>query len=142
MVPVDYCAEVLAQLLLAPTLRWDLYHISAGEESSDTFAQIDVAYARANGTEPIAPRFRKLEFNDIAGVMGEFRARLGDCNRRLVAKAMRLYGGFADLNYTFSNARTVAEGCSVAPRLTSYIDKCVATSNGVPLGQLMLEDFK
>ncbi len=142
VVPVDYCAEVLTRLLLAKELRWDLYHISAGAQASDTIADIDKAYSRAMHSEPMAPRYRQLKVGDLGGLASQFRERLGDCNRRLVARAMRLYGSFAVLNFTFDNSRVLAEGCAVSPSLSSYIQRCVETSNGIPLRDMMLEDFK
>lgn len=142
VIPVDYCAEVLQKLLMAERLQWDLYHISAGSQASDTFADIDRAYSSALGREPIGSRYRQLKISDIPGLMSQFRQRLGDCNRRLVARAVRLYGGFAELNFTFDNSRVLAEGCGISPPLTSYIHRCVETSNGIPLSEMMLEDFK
>lgn len=142
VVPVDYCADVLARLLTAETLRWNLYHISAGSQASDTFGDIDRAYSRALGREPLGRRYRQIGLGDIPGLLSQFRERLGDCNRRLVARAVRLYGGFAELNFTFDNSRVLAEGCVVSPSFTSYIHRCVETSNGIPLREMMLEDFK
>ncbi|HAX5228807.1 TPA: NAD-dependent epimerase/dehydratase family protein, partial [Escherichia coli] len=47
VVPVDYCADALLRLLRSPFISGEVVHISAGEESSVTFADIDRAMAQA-----------------------------------------------------------------------------------------------
>lgn len=142
VVPVDYCAEALIKLALSPTLKWSLYHISAGSQNSNTFAEIDIAYAKAKGIEPIAPRYQRIALEDVGSLLAEFKARLGDCNKRLVARALRLYGGFADLNYVFDNSRLLHEGFHSPARFSSYMGACVDSSCDVPIAEQMREDFK
>ncbi len=142
VVPVDYCAEALIKLALSEKLKWSLYHISAGSLDSNTFGEIDMAYAEAKGIEPIGPRYQVIALEEIGGLLQEFKARLGDCNKRLVARALRLYGGFAELNYVFDNSRLLHEGLHTPPRFTSYMGACVASSSNVPIAEQMLEDFK
>jgi nucleoside-diphosphate-sugar epimerase len=142
VVPVDYCARALRELSFKDTLRHDLYHVSSGLRQSVTFGEFDAAYAKAAGAPPVGSRYRKIGLADIRAVAEEFRARLGDCNRRLVMRALKLYGGFAQLNYVFDNARLLAEGLPFPPRFTEYVHECVRTSAGVPLAEQMREDFK
>jgi len=142
VVPVDYCARALRALAFSDTLKHDLYHVSSGLAQSVTFSEFDVAYAKASGTEPIRPRYRKIGMADIRAVAAEFAARLGESNRRVVMYALKLYGCFAQLNYVFDNARLLAEGLPFPPRFTEYVDECVRTSAGVPLAEQMREDFK
>jgi nucleoside-diphosphate-sugar epimerase len=142
IIPSDYCGQALVHLCLAKTLQWNLYHVSAGMVSSHTFREIDIALSAASGVPPMGPRFEQFAIDDIGSLAHDFQEKLGKCNRRLVAKALRLYGGFAELNYVFDNSRLLQEGMPQAPHFTSYIDKCVATSEHMPISEQMLEDFK
>ncbi len=71
-----------------------------------------------------------------------FESRIGPANPRLVLRALRLYSGFADLNYLFDNQRLLDEGIAVPPRFTDYLDVCVRSSSGVSIATQMQWDFK
>ncbi|MFZ5961006.1 cationic peptide resistance protein CprA [Pseudomonas sp. QL9] len=142
VIPVDYCAEALVALALKPTLAHGLYHISAGHGSSCTFGEIDRAYALARGEEPVGERYRKVSADDLRELAGSFEARIGKANPRLVLRALRLYSGFADLNYLFDNQRLLDEGIAPPPRFTEYVDVCVESSREVSIPAQMLWDFK
>jgi nucleoside-diphosphate-sugar epimerase len=142
VIPVDYCAEALIGLTLKPRLGHDLYHISAGHGSACTFAEIDEAFALANGAQPVGERYRKVDVDDLKSLASRFEARIGPANPRLVLRALRLYSGFADLNYLFDNSRLLEEGIAVPPRFTDYLDVCVKSSSGVSIATQMQWDFK
>ncbi|WP_252090860.1 cationic peptide resistance protein CprA [Pseudomonas sp. MWU13-3659] len=142
VIPVDYCAEALIGLALKPQLGHDLYHISAGHGSACTFAEIDEAFALANGAEPVGERYRKVDVDDLKSLASSFETRIGPANPRLVLRALRLYSGFADLNYLFDNSRLLEEGIAVPPRFTDYLDVCVKSSSGVSIATQMQWDFK
>ncbi|MBV4504253.1 cationic peptide resistance protein CprA [Pseudomonas sp. BW13M1] len=142
VIPVDYCAEALIGLALKPSLGHDLYHISAGHHSACTFAEIDEAFALANGAQPVGERYRKVDVDDLKSLASRFEARIGPANPRLVLRALRLYSGFADLNYLFDNSRLLEEGIAVPPRFTDYLDVCVRSSSGVSIATQMQWDFK
>lgn len=142
VIPVDYCAEALIGLTLKPRLSHDLYHISAGHHSACTFAEIDEAFALANGAQPVGERYRKVDVDDLKSLASRFEARIGPANPRLVLRALRLYSGFADLNYLFDNSRLLEEGIAVPPRFTDYLDVCVRSSSGVSIATQMQWDFK
>ncbi|MDH0646906.1 cationic peptide resistance protein CprA [Pseudomonas sp. GD03858] len=142
VIPVDYCAEALIGLALKPLLGHDLYHISAGHQSACTFAEIDAAFAQANGAEPVAERYRKVDVDDLKTLASSFEARIGPANPRLVLRALRLYSGFADLNYLFDNSRLIEEGIALPPRFTDYLDVCVRSSSAVSIATQMQWDFK
>ena len=110
VIPVDYCAEALIGLALKPCLGHSLYHISAGHRAACTFGEIDEAFARANGAAPVGERYRKVEVDDLKELAKSFESRIGPANPRLVLRALRLYSGFADLNYLFDNSRLLEEG--------------------------------
>ncbi|MQG94640.1 cationic peptide resistance protein CprA [Pseudomonas sp. MN1F] len=142
VIPVDYCAEALIGLTLKPRLEHNLYHISAGHQAACTFGEIDQAFAHANGAEPVGERYRKVDVDDLKSLAQDFEARIGPANPRLVLRALRLYSGFADLNYLFDNSRLLEEGIAVPPRFTDYLDVCVKSSSGVSIATQMQWDFK
>ncbi|MDH1010175.1 cationic peptide resistance protein CprA [Pseudomonas nicosulfuronedens] len=142
VIPVDYCAEALVALALKPTLNHSLYHISAGHGSACTFGEIDQAYADARGEAPVGQRYRKVSSDDLRELAGSFESRIGKANPRLVLRALRLYSGFADLNYLFDNQRLLDEGIAAPPRFTDYVDVCVQSSRDVSIPAQMQWDFK
>lgn len=142
IIPADWCAKALVHLCLKPKLAHDLYHISAGSASSNDFAQIDAAFAAAQGTNPVGERYQQVALEDLRSLVPLFEARLGKVNRILILRALTLYGAFAKLNYVFDNQRLLAEGVQPAPSFSSYVAACVTTSERVPLLEQMAHDFK
>jgi len=142
VIPVDYCADALVELLLKENIAHDLYHVSAGIDSSCSFAAIETAMAHGLGQEPIGADYRQVDNDDLAELAGEFETRIGPCNRRLVVRALRLYAGFADLNYVFDNSRLLAEGIPAAPQLTSYAGLCAQSTRHLSIQEQMQADFK
>ena len=141
VIPVDYCAKALMLLLFKPDIVSNLYHISAGARSA-TFRDIELAMAKARGIPSQASQFRKMTEQDIPALIPQFKARLGISNRRLVMRAMKLYGGFAMLNYHFDNRRLIDEGLEPPPPFPSYIKQCIDSTEGLPLLEQMMDDFK
>ncbi len=142
VIPVDYCAEALVELLLKETLAHDLYHIAAGLESSCTFETIETALAAALDKPPIGSRYRQIGAEDFAELAHEFEQRVGPCNRRLLLRALKLYAGFAELNYVFDNSRLRAEGIAASPRFSSYVGLCAQTTRHLSIQEQMQWDFK
>jgi nucleoside-diphosphate-sugar epimerase len=142
VVPVDYCADALVKLLLKENLAHDLYHISAGFDSSCTFEAIESAMALSLMQPPIGNAYRQIGRDDLALLAHEFEARVGPCNRRLAIKALRLYAGFAELNYVFDNARLRAEGIPASPLFSSYAGLCAQTTRHLSIQEQMQADFK
>lgn len=142
IIPVDWCAQALVELCLKPQLAHDLYHVSAGTNSSNRFVDIDTAYARAAGTPPVAPRYQQVAVDELKTLVPLFQERLGKVNRLLILRALMLYGAFAELNYVFDNQRLLDEGVAPSPKLADYIATCVRTSEGAPLIEQMAYDFK
>lgn len=142
VIPVDYCAQALVALALKPSLEHSLYHISAGNEAACTFGEIDRAFAHAQGEEPVGERYRKVSAENLRELANNFEARIGKANPRLVLRALRLYSGFADLNYLFDNQRLLDEGIAAPPRFTDYVDVCVSSSRDISIPAQMQWDFK
>ncbi len=53
VIPVDYCAKSLMFLMDHGCTKEMVYHISAGERSSNTFSEIDSAFASAEKKCPV-----------------------------------------------------------------------------------------
>lgn len=141
IIPADWCARALVALCLKPELAHDLYHVSAGL-ASNRFTEIDIAYAAASGTQPIAPRYEQVAVDRLRELVPLFEQRLGRVNRLLILRALMLYGAFAELNYVFDNQRLLAEGIAPPPPLADYMAACVRTSEGIPMTEQMAHDFK
>lgn len=142
VVPVDYCASALKLLVLKERLDHDLYHLSAGREGACSFREIDLAVAAHKGEPPVAPRYQKIGVEQVRSLAPLFAEKLGITNRRLMAKAMALYGAFSELEYVFDNTRLTSAGMASPPRFTDYIGRCFKTSEGMTLTEQMLNDFK
>lgn len=141
IVPVDWCAQAIVTLALKERLAHDLYHVSAGD-SACTFGEVDVALAAGYGVEPVGARFRVVEEQDLPQLAQALERKIGEVNRRVLLRAMRLYGGFAELNYVFDNHRLLAEGVPPPPRLPDYLPLCAVTAAAIPFAEQMQWDFK
>ena len=142
VIPVDWCAAGIIALALKDTLAHDVFHLSAGKESSKTFREIDVAIAQARGVQPIGEDYELMTVEQMGRLLPRIRERIPDCNPRLLLRAMKLYGGFAQLNYVFSNDNLKAEGILPAPPMTDYIGLCVKSASHISIGEQMKWDFK
>lgn len=142
IIPVDWCAQVLSDLCLKPQLQHDLYHVSAGEASSNRFSEVDNAFAHAQGTQPILDLYQQVAVKDLRSLVPLFEEKLGKVNRILILQALTLYGAFAKLNYVFGNQRLLQEGFAPAPSFDSYIKACVDSSVHVSIVEQMAYDFK
>lgn len=140
VVPVDWCAAAIVAAALRPQWKHGLLHLSAGAERSCSFADIDNALALADGKPPGAYGIFPLE--RLSELLPRIRERLPDCNPRLMLRALRLYGGFARLGYTFSNRAMQEADIPPPPPLTRYIGLCAASVAHQQVSQQMTWDFK
>ncbi|MGR4049502.1 SDR family oxidoreductase [Kosakonia cowanii] len=142
VIPVDYCADALLMLLEKAIAHGEVVHISAGEENSVRFADIDSAMAQALEKAPVADNYAQVSYETLVKMRRELKTIFGPCNERLMLKAMRLYGAFATLNVRFSNDKLLSLGMPKPPRFTDYIARCVQTTRGLTIPQQMEVDFK
>ncbi|AJJ18685.1 nucleoside-diphosphate-sugar epimerase [Yersinia intermedia] len=142
VIPVDYCADALLCILLHPHLTENIYHISAGEQDSVSFAEIDQAMSSAARQKPMGTEYCQVDYGALVQMRKQLKNIFGPCNERLMLKAMRLYGSFAVLNVRFSNERLLSLGMPRSPRFTDYIACCVESSHGITIQQQMAVDFK
>jgi nucleoside-diphosphate-sugar epimerase len=140
IIPVDYCARILAQLMFKQELRERTYHVSAGPRAACSYEDINRAYAQALG-EPERP----LEVFDPKSI-AEIQQRLakwfeGD-ELKQVAGAVRVYQAFAGLDVCFDNSRLLADGFEPPPRFTDYLKVCVETGESAEVTEQMVYDFR
>jgi len=113
VVPVDWTAKALLDLMLVPKLRHRIYHVSAGVSQATTLADLSAAMSSVPREEPLGPR---------------------------VIGAMRLYRRFAALDVVFDNARLLAEGIAPPPTFLSYFSTCLRRSGGRSIEDQMRDD--
>jgi nucleoside-diphosphate-sugar epimerase len=142
VIPVDYCADALCILLFGKNVDHGVYHISAGDEDSVSFAEIDKAMSQAQNTEPLGDNYQQVTYQELALMRKEFQSLFGPCNERIMLRAMNLYGYFSKLNVRFSNQKLRNLGLARPPRFSSYLHRCVETTQGMSIPQLMSVDFK
>lgn len=141
VVPVDFAARALLQILIKPSLSHRTYHITAGPQMSPSFREISAAFGRALGDKRTTDRYQTVTYDDLVLLQPRFQDYFGRCNRRLMLKAMNIYGTFAGLGATFDNTRLLNEGVAPSPRFTDYLHLCVETSRGQTIPEQMLIDF-
>lgn len=79
VIPVDYCADAMVMLLNRETLDNDVYHISAGEECSVSFADINRAMAVALEKAPVGDAYAQVNYD----VLVKMRRQLKDIFRAM-----------------------------------------------------------
>jgi nucleoside-diphosphate-sugar epimerase len=141
VVPVDYCADAILSLLRKPTLSHDHYHIAAGPHRSSTFGELDCALAHSMCDHPPKPYLR-VDYKTLAGMQDRFDTLFGTGNKRVLLRAIRLYGVFAALGITFHNDRLLAEGIPLPPAFADYIGMCAETTQNLSIYEQMKYDFK
>jgi nucleoside-diphosphate-sugar epimerase len=140
VVPVDYVADALLHLLFKPDLKHRCYHVSAGEESGVAWGEIADVFARCLGERRDNP-FREVDFATIARERDRLRPLLGDGDADRVLMALEIYYRFAATDVEiFDNRRLLAEGMPPPPRFTTYLDRCVRTTAGRTVVDMMKDD--
>lgn len=142
VVPVDWCAEAIIALALRPTLSHRIYHLSAGLGSSVSFREVDAALASARGVNPVAPHYQQVSPDELEKLGPRLREVIPDGNKRLLLRAIKLYGAFGRLSYVFRNDHILSEGVLPPPPLTQYAGLCVASASGIPIVEQMKWDLK
>ena len=141
VIPVDYCADALYLLLTKKKLKYDSYHISAGEKSSSSFGEVDASIAKEMG-RPLMKGYQQKSYEQIIQMRDQFKTLLGECNRRIVAKAIKAYGSFSSLGLLFDNSRLLEEGMAEPTPLAEYAGLCERTSQGILISEQMKFDYK
>lgn len=140
VVPVDYAARAVLHLAAARKLQHTIYHVGSGPSHSATFAEIDAAFVKVAGTDA-GKAFRSGTVEEAVGRKASFQEIFGDCNRRFMQMAIRLYGGFAALNTTFDNSRLLREGAPPPPKFSEYLGVCWESCKDVSIYVQAMIDF-
>jgi nucleoside-diphosphate-sugar epimerase len=142
VISADYCAEALHLLLDKPQLQHSMYHITAGPHYACSFDEIDCAIASAVGQKPMGKRYQTLSVEEISKMQDQFKNLLGQCNRRIVMRAIRTYGEFAKMEMLFDNQRLLAEGMKSPTPFAYYAGLCEQTSLNHLISEQMKFDYK
>ena len=143
VVPADWVAKALVQLTLKPELWFDEYHLSAGQAAYSTIGQLDVAIAQGREVPPHGRHgFRFITPRELPKTVYEQRAKFGEANPVLLAKALSIYANFAESGVVFDNSRTLSEGIPPPPPFHSYAPECARTSEIASIAAQMEDDFK
>lgn len=125
VVPVDWAASALRQLLFAPRLKHQRYHVSAGKSGSVRWKELAAEYARLRGGTS--------EDRYEIGGMRQLTAKrvmeaVGDGHPRHLLHALELYYRFCSLDLVFDNCRLLKEGVPAPPKFTEYMRVCEESS--------------
>jgi nucleoside-diphosphate-sugar epimerase len=143
VVPVDWVAQALMGLAFKEELSFDTYHLSAGEESYSTIAQLDDAIAEGRNVMPTTrAHYVAVDDRQLTKAVYEKRKMLGDANPWLLSRALGLYARFAESGVLFDNSRTLWEGITSPPPFHTYAATCARTSENTSLSAQMEDDFK
>ncbi len=145
ILPVDDCAEAIVQLSTKPRLAHDLYHVSAGDANSERIETLYPRFKRCKTPEEDAQALAGYVYQEkIAekALARKFLSLTGDGNVRLVARCIHLYAKFASMSYVFDNTRLVQETGFQPRSLLAYLDRCLETSDAVPIPEQMQWDYK
>ncbi|MEW6250797.1 MAG: SDR family oxidoreductase [Planctomycetota bacterium] len=100
IVPVQFVVDSILRLLERPALRYDCYHISAGEAVTPSHGQlapvVDRFYGRATPLRLVPPRDWTREVH---------RRYIGTPEQRRVFATMRNYLPFLNMNVLYDNSR-------------------------------------
>jgi nucleoside-diphosphate-sugar epimerase len=143
VVPVDWVANALLQLISKRHLAQDTYHLSAGSQGASTFAEIDVSISRGRRVPPNGRTgYRQVTKAELSASVYAMRDRFGDAKPKLLSKALCVYGDFARSGTMFDNRRTLAEGIDAPPPFCSYAGLCASTAESSSISAQMEDDFK
>jgi len=124
-VPVDWAASALRQLLFAPRLKHQRYHVSAGKGSSvrwkDLAAEYSDIYGGASRDRYEVGGIRQLSAKRVMQAVG-------DGHPRHLVHALELYYRFCSRDLVFDNCRLLKEGVPAPPRFTDYMRVCEESS--------------
>ena len=121
IVPADWVAATLTQLLFHKSLQYHCYHLSAGETSSVSWGSIHRIFA-THGQAPISTQYVEasaLPAHPAWSALGlETKAQL----------AIQACAKFSALQIeVFSNQRLLQAGFAPPPPFSSYLPRCIET---------------
>jgi nucleoside-diphosphate-sugar epimerase len=112
LVPVDYVANAIAQMVIRPALEHRLYHVSAGRDAC-TFGELrEAVIARHPELERIQP-------------VGRGDRRVSDRVRARLLRPLDAYLPFINAGVRYANDRFVSEAGALAPSALTYVPDLV-----------------
>lgn len=158
IIPVDYTAEAIVELLFAKR-KWSTYHISAGKQSSST---LEAILRAAEDDRDGRPSFKFVR-HELLQQMKKWPKKLlpeselhqreystylsywnsafnGNGNLRMLLTAMGPYFRFMDLDQTFDNSRLLADASiGTPPPAHEYVRKTTRHLNNIDLTEGALD---
>ena len=126
VVPSDWTASTLIELLHRPALAHQTYHLSAGLPGRSDWSELGRVFERE---DPAGGKrdYRRLLPGERAVLRQRFRDTFGLDTPQKVAmmRAIQAYFQFCELSLTFSNERLLAEGFAPPPRFADYLPRCI-----------------
>ncbi len=140
IVPVNYVASALLQLLFKPALKYRRYHVSAGAESAVSWQEMMLEFARCVDKETLVS-FEVVDYPTLVRERPRLRERLGPGNEEHLLAALRLYWQFSTCGVeVFDNQRLQAEGLPAPPRFSSYLRACATLGPARSVYEQMRDD--
>jgi hypothetical protein len=125
VIPSDYAADMLIQLLLKPTLQHSRYHISAGIEASPSWNEINTSFSKGLNETP-KKEYKTVDFKDITESNLVDAFGLGPTKH--FRRGLKCYYDFAELDVVFDNGNLLSEGLPLPPKFTTLLDLYLKTS--------------
>lgn len=142
VVPVDWTARTILQMLDRPSLKHATYHLSAGLAKRTKWVDLAAAF---EACEPSgAPHvYEQIGAHEWRRLRARFEAvfGLGRPVEIAMLRAMRAYYEFCALGITFANDRLIGEGFALPPSLPEYLPVCLAKPAGLPIIQQFADDL-
>lgn len=132
IVPIDWVADTLVEMLARPDLAHRTYHLSAGMVSRTRWSELGRTLDLVDPGD--GPRhYDEFSARDRATLHARFTEVFGMDEAIKVAmfRALQAYYRFCELNVTFDNTRLLAEGFAPPPSLSRYIGRCIETSGEI-----------
>ena len=147
IIPIDWTAYALLELLFKDKLNYKTYHLSAGETSFTSPVEVIHKIAEVKGID--LSKHEKLELYPSCS-KEFFRERISsrlNCDKRIlliITKAAQRFYTFLGMNVVFSNERLLEENIAPSPKLVDYIDVCIKSSDKSVIEQFIddLEMFQ
>ena len=109
--------------------------------ASSTYGQICAALAPSIGARADQP-YQKVAVSELAHMQDQFNDLFGPGNKRILLRALQLYGEFAALGLTFSNERMLTEGVPLTTPFEQYAALCARTTEDLSVFEQMKYDFR
>jgi nucleoside-diphosphate-sugar epimerase len=124
LVPIDWTADALIDLLFKPSLQHRCYHLSAGNTSRTYIRDVERAFERL---EPAGgPRaYRRIDHRDLPSYRDRIVELFGRRGSQTILVALGQYLQFVQFDVSYDNSRLQAEGIAPPPSLPEYLDTCL-----------------